>query len=183
VAAAEADGPMEQLRALEREFQCASRQLCQQLLVWWQGHSRKAVAGNEQDQVLVQAAGRSTLWKMFSVPPGAFQACRQRRMVCLCRSNKPEGKGFGAAKAKLAKPPPSAVKQAPKADRRWQLEPYDVPEWLQWIAEQQEAAKVKAGEGLSLSMAEGLWAPAQPPLPAPCWSTVPGFPVFRNRLQ
>ncbi len=56
---------MEQLRALEREFQCASRQLCQQLLVWWQGHSRKAVAGNEQDQVLVQAAGRSTYGKCF----------------------------------------------------------------------------------------------------------------------
>lgn len=60
------------------------------------------------------------------------------------RSDKSEAKGFGEAEAKPAKQ--SAVQQAPKADRKWQLEPYDVSEWLQWIGAQQESAKVKAGQ-------------------------------------
>ena len=66
---------------------------------------------------------------------------------CINRGDKSEAKGFGAA-SKAAKPAPLQVKRAPQGDRKWQLQPYDVREWLQWMAAQQELAQVKAGRCL-----------------------------------
>lgn len=63
----------------------------------------------------------------------------------ITRGDKPEARGFGAS-PKPSKPAASQAKRAPQADRKWQLQPYDVREWLQWMSSQQELAQVKAGE-------------------------------------
>ena len=66
-------------------------------------------------------------------------------MFSFNRGDKAEAKGFGAA-PKASKAAASQAKRAPQADRKWQLQPYDVREWLQWMSSQQESAQVKAGE-------------------------------------
>lgn len=90
---------------------------------------------------------------MMAFGPSSASAhmCAADMTPCLhCRGDKSDAKGFGAA-PKPPKPAPSQDKRAPQADRKWQLQPYNVPEWLQWMAAQQESAKVNAGR-LLLSM-------------------------------
>lgn len=57
---------------------------------------------------------------------------------CFDRSGKStDNKGFGAAK------PIQQAKQVSNEDKKWQLEAYDIAEWIEWLDEQKKQAGVK----------------------------------------
>lgn len=52
-----------------------------------------------------------------------------------------ESKGFGARSPAPVEAAPKKAKAMSKQDLKWQLQPYDVPEWIQWV----DAQKIEAG--------------------------------------
>lgn len=72
-----------------------------------------------------------------------------RLKVCRRKSSTPS-KGFGTEKDAAAASSKAIAQQpaAKKSDKKWILEPVDVPEWLTWIVAQQSAANVADGATL-----------------------------------
>lgn len=52
-----------------------------------------------------------------------------------------ESKGFGKSAAAAEAAAPKKAKAMSKQDLKWQLQPYDVPEWIEWV----DAQKIEAG--------------------------------------
>lgn len=52
-----------------------------------------------------------------------------------------ESKGFGSRSPAPVEAAPKAAKAMSKQDLKWQLQPYDVPEWIEWV----DAQKIEAG--------------------------------------
>lgn len=55
-------------------------------------------------------------------------------------NNKATTKGFGSTTAAPSTSTAAAPAKVKKADRKWQLEPYDIKEWETWALEQGKAA-------------------------------------------
>ena len=69
------------------------------------------------------------------------EAAGPKACSCPCGRSEKDPKGFGSVSQPEAKPPAKA-EAASKEDMKWKLEPRDVPEWLEWVSAQKNAAGV-----------------------------------------
>ncbi len=65
--------------------------------------------------------------------------------VCRNGSGGKAASGFGGGGGGASPKGAARVQKAGEGDRKWELQPVDVPEWLQWIAAQQATANVAEG--------------------------------------